>query len=68
MDKDRIEGAAKEGWGKAEEKVGDATNNPGTEAEGVKDQAEGNLQQGWGKAKDAGREALGDSDTTDDPA
>jgi CsbD-like. len=63
MDKDRIEGTVKEGWGKAEEKVGDATNNPGTEVEGKKDQAEGNLQQGWGKAKDAGRDALDNSDT-----
>lgn len=61
MDKDRIEGNVKQGWGKVEEGVGDATNNPDTEAEGQKDQAEGKLQEGWGKVKDAGRDMIDDN-------
>ncbi len=60
MDKDRIEGNIKQGWGKAEEAVGDATDNPETEAEGQQDQAEGSLQEGWGKVKDAGRDLVDD--------
>ncbi len=62
MDKDRIEGKVKQGWGKAEETVGDATDNPNTEAEGQRDQAEGNLQEGWGKVKDAARDMVDDKD------
>ena len=60
MDKDRIEGNVKQGWGKAEEAWGDATDNPETEAEGQQDQAEGNLQEGWGKVKDAARDMADD--------
>ena len=60
MDKDRIEGNVKQGWGKAEEAFGDATDNPETEAEGQQDQAEGSLQEGWGKVKDAGRDLVDD--------
>ncbi len=62
MDKDRIEGTVKQGWGKAEEAVGDATDNPGTEREGQQDQAEGKVQEGWGKVKDAGRDMVDDKD------
>ena len=58
MDKDRIEGNVKQGWGKAEEAVGDATDNPGTGEEGRQDQAEGQMQEAWGKVKDAGRDML----------
>lgn len=60
MDKDRIEGNVKEGFGKAQEAWGDATNDPETEAEGERTQAEGNLQEGWGKVKDAGRDLVDD--------
>lgn len=63
MDSDRVEGGVKEGVGKVKEEWGDATDNPGTEAEGKKDQVEGNIQQGWGEAKDAVRDATdGDDD------
>jgi len=41
MDSDRIKGGVKEGFGKAEEAWGDATDNPEKEAEGKKDQVEG---------------------------
>ena len=60
MDSDRIEGNVKQGWGKVKEEVGDATDNPQTEAEGQQDQAEGKLQEGWGKVKDAGRDLVDD--------
>jgi uncharacterized protein YjbJ (UPF0337 family) len=62
MDKDRIEGGLKEAGGKVKEAWGDATDDPGTEAEGKMDQAGGNLQQGWGEAKDDVRDAADDSD------
>ena len=65
MDSDRIKGGAKEGFGKAEEALGDLTDNPNTEAEGKKDQVEGNIQQGWGEAKDAARDVVNDDDSPD---
>lgn len=60
MDKDRVEGPFKEGVGKVKEEWGDATDDPGTEAEGRTDQAEGDLQNTWGEAKDNVRDALDD--------
>lgn len=60
MDRDRIEGAVKEGVGKVKEEWGDLTDDASTEAEGKVDQAEGNLQQGWGEAKDTARDAVDD--------
>lgn len=65
MDSDRIKGGAKEGFGKAEEALGDATDNPSTEAEGRKDQVEGKVQQGWGETKDKARDVMDGDDTPD---
>ena len=39
--------------GKVKENVGDATDNPDLQAEGVGDQAEGKVEQAIGEAKDA---------------
>lgn len=61
MDKDRIEGPIKEGAGKVEEKWGQVTNDPKTEAEGEGRQAEGKIQEGWGKTKDAVRDVVHDA-------
>jgi uncharacterized protein YjbJ (UPF0337 family) len=62
VDKDRVEGNIKEGWGKAKEEWGDLTDDPKTEMEGKRDQAEGELQEDWGKAKDTARDVIDDDD------
>lgn len=60
MDKDRIEGSAKEAGGKVKEAWGDLTDDRETEAEGEADQVEGNVQRTWGEGKDAVRDATDD--------
>lgn len=61
MDKDRIEGAVKEGAGKVEETWGRATNDPDAEAKGEEREAEGTLQEKWGETKDAARDVVDDA-------
>jgi uncharacterized protein YjbJ (UPF0337 family) len=58
MDKDRIEGAAKQVKGTIKEAVGKITGDTKIEAEGVTDKAAGQVQSGFGKAKDAVRDVL----------
>jgi len=58
MDKDRVEGAAKQAKGSIKEAVGKATGDSKTQAEGVGEKAAGKVQSGVGKAKDAARDAL----------
>lgn len=60
MDKDRIEGAAKNIKGKIKEGVGKITGDTKTEAEGKADQAEGKVQNTIGGIKDKARELLDD--------
>ena len=57
MDKDRIEGAARQAKGKVKEAWGKVTGDAKTEAEGKADKAEGRVQNAVGGAKDAAREA-----------
>jgi uncharacterized protein YjbJ (UPF0337 family) len=58
MDKDRIEGAAKQAKGAVKEAVGKVTGDAKTQAEGKADKAEGKVQNAVGGAKDAARDAL----------
>jgi uncharacterized protein YjbJ (UPF0337 family) len=58
MDKDRIEGAAKQVKGSIKEAVGKVTGDRQTQAEGVAEKAAGKVQNSIGGAKDAVREAL----------
>lgn len=58
MDKDRVEGAAKNIKGKIKEGVGKVTGDSKTEAEGKADQVEGKVQNTVGGAKDKARELL----------
>jgi uncharacterized protein YjbJ (UPF0337 family) len=58
MDKDRIEGAAKQVKGSIKEALGKATGDTKTQAEGLGDKAAGKVQSGVGQAKDAARDAL----------
>lgn len=50
---DKAKNKAEELAGKAKEKVGEATGDKDTEAEGHKDRAKGNLKQAGEKVKDA---------------
>lgn len=50
---DKAKNKAEELAGKAKEKVGEATGDKDTEAEGRKDQTKGNLKQAGEKVKDA---------------
>jgi len=58
MDKNRIEGAAKELKGTLKEAAGKLTGNERLEAEGRADKAAGEVQGTVGKGKDAVRDAL----------
>jgi len=58
MDKDRIEGAAKQVKGSVKDAVGKATGDAKLQSEGKADKAEGKVQNAIGGAKDAVREAL----------
>ena len=53
VDKNEIEGGAKEIGGKIKSAVGSALGNEKMEAEGKADQAEGKTQKNYGKVKDA---------------
>ena len=53
MDKDRIEGKAKDIAGRAQRQVGEWTGDDESQAKGAVKQVEGKVQNAWGKAKDA---------------
>ncbi len=53
MDKDRVEGKAKDIAGRVQRQVGEWTGDTKDQAEGAAKQVEGNVQNAWGKAKDA---------------
>jgi uncharacterized protein YjbJ (UPF0337 family) len=57
MDKDRIEGAAREAKGKVKETFGKVTGDTKTEAEGKAEKVAGKVQNAVGGAKDALRDA-----------
>ena len=53
MNKEQVTGKLDELKGKAKEKIGEITNNPDTEAEGLVDQGKGKLKQAYGDVKEA---------------
>jgi uncharacterized protein YjbJ (UPF0337 family) len=57
MDKDRIEGSARQAKGAIKEKVGKLTGDAKTRAEGKAEKAAGKVQNAVGGAKDAVRKA-----------
>jgi uncharacterized protein YjbJ (UPF0337 family) len=57
MDKDRIEGSAKQAKGAVKEGVGKMTGDAKLKAEGAADKMKGKIQNGIGGAKDAIRDA-----------
>ena len=62
MDKDRVEGAAKQAKGTIKETVGKVTGDAKTEAEGKADKTEGRVQNTVGGIKDKAREVLNGDD------
>ena len=52
MNKEQISGKADELKGRVKEKVGEATNNPDTQAEGLVDQGKGKIKQTYGDVKE----------------
>jgi uncharacterized protein YjbJ (UPF0337 family) len=58
MDKDRIEGTAKQAKGAIKDAAGKVTGDSKLQAEGKADKAEGKLQNAVGGLKDKAREAL----------
>jgi uncharacterized protein YjbJ (UPF0337 family) len=58
MDKDRIEGVAKQISGSIKEAVGHVTGDAKTKADGKAEKTEGKVQNAVGSAKDTIREAI----------
>jgi uncharacterized protein YjbJ (UPF0337 family) len=57
MNKDQAKGGMKDIAGKAQEKVGQATDNRSQQAKGMAKQVEGKVQKGFGDAKDKAKDA-----------
>ena len=53
MNKDRVEGKAKDVAGRVERQVGEWTGDKEAQVKGAVKQAEGKVQNAWGQAKDA---------------
>ncbi|MGH9545986.1 MAG: CsbD family protein [Terriglobales bacterium] len=53
MDKDRVEGKAKDIAGRVERQVGEWTGDNEAQVKGAAKQVEGKVQNAWGQAKDA---------------
>ena len=60
MNRDEVEGKAKEIKGRVKQGVGDLTDDQNLHDEGVADEAEGEVQKGFGKAKRKVGEAIED--------
>ena len=58
MDKDRVDGAAKQAKGSVKEAIGKVTGNKTTQAEGAAEKTAGKVEGEAGKAKDAVRDAV----------
>ena len=56
MDKDRVEGKAKDVAGRVQRQVGEWTGDTESQVKGAAKQIEGKAQNAWGKAKDAVRD------------
>ena len=57
MEKEHVTGKMDELKGKVKQGVGEATNNPRLQGEGVVDEAKGKAKQAWGDVKQTIRDA-----------
>ena len=62
MDKDRVEGKAKDLAGRIQRQAGEWTGDEESQAEGAAKQAEGKVQNAWGQVKDASKKAADDAE------
>jgi uncharacterized protein YjbJ (UPF0337 family) len=67
MNKDRVEGKAKDIAGRVERQVGEWTDDPKKQAEGTAKQVEGKVQNAWGKTKDAANDVANDAKASKPP-
>jgi len=67
MNKDRVEGKAKDIAGRIERQTGEWTGDPKKQVEGSAKQVEGKLQNSFGKLKDVTRKASDDAKTSSKP-
>lgn len=65
MDKDQVEGKAKDIAGRVQRQVGEWTGSTKEQAEGAAKQVEGKVQNAWGKAKDAVKKPSADENDAD---
>lgn len=59
VDKNQVQGGAKEIGGKIKEAAGKLVGNERLQADGMADQAEGKTQKNYGKVKDAMKDEVG---------
>jgi uncharacterized protein YjbJ (UPF0337 family) len=67
MNKDRVEGKAKDIAGRVERQAGEWTGDSKSQAKGTAKQVAGKIQNAWGKAKDATKNAPDESNSTSQP-
>jgi len=65
MNKDTVEGKAKDVAGRVQRQVGEWTGDTKDQAEGAAKQVEGKVQNAWGKAKDAMKKPSTDETDTE---
>lgn len=58
MNKEQVTGTIDDLKGKVKEEWGRATNDPATQADGLKDQVKGKVEKGYGDTKDAVNDAV----------
>jgi uncharacterized protein YjbJ (UPF0337 family) len=66
MNKDQVEGKAKDIAGRVERQAGEWTGNKEAEVRGAAKQAGGKVQNAWGDVKDAGQKAADKARTNDE--
>jgi uncharacterized protein YjbJ (UPF0337 family) len=62
MDKDRIKGKFERAKGEVKQRIGGATKDRSTEAEGILEEKKGEIREGYGEAKDEMRKERRDPD------
>jgi uncharacterized protein YjbJ (UPF0337 family) len=67
MNKDRVQGKAKDIAGRVQRQAGEWTGDSKAQAKGAAKQVAGKVQNAWGKAKDATKDAPDESKSTGKP-
>jgi len=67
MNKDRVEGKAKDIAGRVQRQAGEWTGDKQSQAKGAAKQVAGKVQNAWGKVRDATKDAANDSKSAGKP-